>query len=291
LIWIVSLPHRPVEALLPPSQGEPPMNAQPSADAPSQQRNAPALIEVRGLSLWYGEKQALHGVSFELFRGEILAFIGPSGCGKTTALKCLNRMLDGVRGLRIAGRIVMDGQDIHAPGVDPPLHRRFGWVAQKPNPFPTSIFENVAWGARLHGIVRDRADLEAHVEHCLRRANLWDEVRDVLRSKAGTELSGGQQQRLCIARALSTRPEVLLMDEPTGSIDPVATRAIEDLLVELRPDHAIIVITHSMMEARRIADRVAVFHLGRLVEVGPTKDVFAAPRTPEARAFIAGRVG
>jgi phosphate transport system ATP-binding protein len=186
----------------------------------------------------------------------------------------------------------MEGQDIHREGLDPPLHRRrFGWVAQKPNPFPRSVYDNVAYPARLHGIVRGRAALDAHVEDCLRRARLWDEVADILHTARGTDLSGGQQQRLCIARALSQRPDVLLMDEPTGSIDPIATEAIEDLLLELKADHAIVVITHSMMEARRIADRVAVFHLGRLVEIGPTERVFTDPVSPEARRFIAGRTG
>ncbi|MEQ9258602.1 MAG: phosphate ABC transporter ATP-binding protein [Roseovarius sp.] len=254
--------------------------------------NRPPLIRVRGLNLWYGEKQALIDVSFDLYPGEILAFIGPSGCGKSTALKCLNRMHDGTRGVRIEGGIEMDGVDVNHPSIDPPIHRRrFGWVAQKPNPFPMSIWENVAYGARIHGLTRTRAELEAHVEHCLRRANLWDEVKDHLHDMEGTALSGGQQQRLCVARSLSTMPEVLLMDEPTGSIDPIATRKIEELMLELKPDHAIVVITHSMMEARRIADRVAYFHLGRLLEIGPKETLFTDAETPEARRFIAGKFG
>jgi phosphate transport system ATP-binding protein len=255
-------------------------------------RNAEPLIAVRGLNLWYGETHALRDVSFDLFRGEILAFIGPSGCGKTTALKCLNRMHDGVRDVRQTGTIHLAGEEIHAPHIDPPLlRRRFGWVAQKPNPFPDTIYENVAYGPRIHGLCSGQADLDAHVEDCLRRAELWDEVKDDLHSRRGTDLSGGQQQRLCIARALSTRPEVLLMDEPTGSIDPIATQKVEDLLLALKTECAIVVITHSMMEARRIADRVAFFHLGRLLEIGPTAAVFGAPRTPECRRFIAGRTG
>lgn len=262
---------------------------QPLASARS---NRPPVMEIRDLNLWYGEKQALFDVDFDLHESEILAFIGPSGCGKTTALKCLNRMHDDTRDLHITGRIMMRGQDIQAPEVDPPLHRRkFGWVAQKPNPFPSSIWHNVAYGAQIHGLTRDRADLDAHVEDCLRRAHLWDEVKDRLHKAKGTDLSGGQQQRLCIARALSTKPEVLLMDEPTGSIDPIATATIEELMLSLKPDHSIVVVTHSMMEARRLADRVAYFHLGRLLEIGPTEQVFTAARTAEARRFIEGKFG
>jgi phosphate transport system ATP-binding protein len=255
-------------------------------------RNADPLIAVRDLNFWYGDKQALTDVSFDLYPNEILAFIGPSGCGKSTALKCLNRMHDDVRDARRSGAITFKGQDIHAPDVDPPvLRRHFGWVAQKPNPFPMSVYENVAYGARLHGLMRTRADLAAHVELCLRRAHLWDEVKDQLHSIDGTALSGGQQQRLCIARALSTQPEILLMDEPTGSIDPIATARIEELMMDLKADLSVVVITHSMMEARRIADRVAYFHLGRLLEIGPTQTVFDAPHTPEARRFMLGLTG
>lgn len=255
-------------------------------------RNSPPLVSVRGLSLWYGEKRALSDVTFDLYDQEILAFIGPSGCGKSTALKCLNRMHDGTRDVRIEGCITMDGQDIYGADIDPPLHRsRFGWVAQKPNPFASTIYENVAYGARIHGLARNRAELEDHVEHSLRRAHLWDEVKDHLHRKSGHDLSGGQQQRLCIARALSTKPEVLLMDEPTGSIDPVATDRIEALMESLKQDHAVVIVTHSMMQARRIADRVAYFHLGELREVGVTETMFAAARDADARAFIAGKFG
>ncbi|MFN6978830.1 MAG: phosphate ABC transporter ATP-binding protein [Gemmobacter sp.] len=255
-------------------------------------RNAEPVVTVRALNLWYGDKHALIDVEFDLYPGEILAFIGPSGCGKTTALKCLNRMHDDVRDVRQTGTITLDGRDIHAPEVDPPLlRRRFGWVAQKPNPFPRSVYDNVAYGPRIHGLAEPGAEMDAHVEACLRRAELWDEVKDALHGRDGTTLSGGQQQRLCIARALSTKPDVLLMDEPTGSIDPIATHKVENLLVTLKADHAIVIITHSMMEARRIADRVAYFHLGRLLEIGPTAAVFDTPRTAECRRFIAGRTG
>ena len=260
--------------------------------APSTQNNHSPIITVRNLSLHYGDKQALDDVSFDLFAREILAFIGPSGCGKSTALKCLNRMHDDTRDVQIAGTILMDGEDIYGPDIDPPQHRRrFGWVAQKPNPFPISIYENVAYAARIHGLMPTRTALTAHVEHCLCRAGLWDEVADDLHRKSGTDLSGGQQQRLCVARALATQPDVLLMDEPTGSIDPIATARIENLLLELKRDHAVVIITHSMAEARRIADRVAYFHLGRLLEIAPTETLFTRPQTPEAQAFVSGRMG
>ena len=264
----------------------------PQQASRSAARNSPPLLSVQNLSLWYGDKQALRNVSFDLYCQEILGFIGPSGCGKSTALKCLNRMHDDTRGVRIEGSITMQGKDIYGLDVDPPaFRRRFGWGGQRPNPFARSIFENVAYGARIHGIVRDRADLAAHVEDCLRRAQLWDEVKDDLHAKSGSDLSGGQQQRLCIARALSTKPDVLLMDEPTGSIDPVATAHIEELMLRLREDHAVVVITHSMMQARRITDRVAYFHLGELREVAPTERLFTAAQDPDARAFVAGDFG
>ena len=257
-------------------------------------RNTDPIIRVEDLNLWYdnGDKQALIDVNFDLYPSEILAFIGPSGCGKSTALKALNRMHDGDRGMRIEGLVTMDGQDINAPEVDPPLHRkRFGWVAQKPNPFTSSVYDNVAYGARIHGLVRDRAEMDEKVEYCLRRANLWDEVKDTMHKQAGTDLSGGQQQRLCIARALATEPEVLLMDEPTGSIDPIATAKVEELMLDLKADHSVVVVTHSMMEAKRVADRVAYFHLGRLLELGPAETVFTAPQTRQAREFIHGEFG
>ncbi|MEL6452400.1 MAG: phosphate ABC transporter ATP-binding protein [Pseudomonadota bacterium] len=261
-------------------------------DTGGPRRNAAPLITVRDLSLFYGDTQALAEVNFDLYPGEILALIGPSGCGKSTALKCLNRMHDATRDVRITGDIRMQGADIHAAEVDPPLHRRrFGWVAQKPNPFPSSVYENVAYGARIHGLMRNRAEMDAHVEACLHRAGLLDEVADALHTRSGVDLSGGQQQRLCIARALATQPEVLLMDEPTGSIDPVSTERIEALLLELKLDHAVVIITHSMAQAQRIADRVAYFHLGRLLELSPAEAFFNDPQTPQARAFVAGKVG
>lgn len=265
----------------------------PSQDYPTTRlSNHPPTISVENLSLWYGDTRALKEVSFDLCPNEILAFIGPSGCGKSTALKCLNRMHDDTRDVRIEGRITMHDQDIMTPELDAPMHRkRFGWVAQKPNPFPTTIFENVAYPARLHGLFNSRDTLHDHVETCLRKAMLWDEVKDVLHSAHGTDLSGGQQQRLCVARALSLKPEVLLMDEPTGSIDPVATARIEDLMLDLKSDLSIVVITHSMMQAKRIADRIAMFHLGELVEIAPTDAIFTAAQDPRTRDFVHGDYG
>ena len=259
---------------------------------PPHLRNAPPVLTAERVSFWYGAAQALDAVSLDVFPGEILAFIGPSGCGKSTMLKCFNRMHDDLREARMEGRITLEGVDIHGPEIDPPmLRRRFGWVAQKPNPFPMSVYDNVAYGARIHGLAETRGELDAIVESCLRRADLWDEVKDGLHRLDGLELSGGQQQRLCIARALSTDPEVLLMDEPTGSIDPIATARVEELMDQLRQDHAIVIVTHSMMEARRVADRVAFFHLGRLVEIGATEDIFLRPRTDLCRRFIEGKIG
>lgn len=268
-------------------------DAQPAPlDLDTPQRNAPPRLSARDVNLWYGATHALKDVSLDLYDHEILAFIGPSGCGKSTMLKCFNRMHEGTRGVSITGALTLDGQDIMDPKLDPPLlRRRFGWVAQKPNPFPKSIYENVAYGARLHGLATDGPAMDALVQDCLTRARLWEELKDVLHSRLGTTLSGGQQQRLCIARALSTDPDFLLMDEPTGSVDPVSTEAIEQLILELRQEKSIVIITHSMMQARRIADRVAYFHLGALREIGSTERIFAAPRTPEAQNFISGAIG
>jgi len=261
------------------------------ARAPRAGSNAAPVMELRNLSLWYGEKQALREISLDIHPREILAFIGPSGCGKSTALKVLNRMHDETRDVRITGRATFHGADIHCRDIDPPAHRRhFGWVAQKPNPFPSSIYENIAYGPRIHGLTRTKPELDEIVETSLKRAGLWEEVKDRL-DEPGTGLSGGQQQRLCIARAIATKPEILLMDEPTGSIDPIATEKVEDLMLKLARDHTVVVITHSMMQARRIADRVAYFHLGELRECAPTELMFTAATDPDARAFISGKVG
>jgi len=252
-------------------------------------RNVAPIMTVENLSLFYGTKQALKNVSFDLYQSEILAFIRPSGCKKSTALKCLNPMHDGTRGVKIEGTITMHGHDTHAYDIDPPVHiRRFGWVAQKPKPFPATVWENVAYGARIHGLKRNRADMAKHVDACLKRASLWDEVKDRLHTQEGTALPGGQQ-RLCIARALATEPEAMLIDEPTGSIDPIATPKIEELRLDLREDHSVVVITHSMMETHRTADRVAYFHLGALLKLGPNAQIFGNAQTPECRDFVAER--
>ncbi len=248
------------------------------------------MMRIRGVNFWYGDTQVLRDVNLDIRRGEILAFMGPSGCGKSTLLKLLNRMQDDVPGASMTGSITLDGNDIHDPDLDPVLHRRrFGWVAQQPNPFPASVRENVAYGPRLHGLVNDD-DLDTHVQNCLVRAELWAEVSDRL-DEPGTSLSGGQQQRLCIARALSICPDLLLMDEPCSAIDPIATAAIEKLILGLRKETGIVIITHNLHQARRIADRVAFFHMGNLIETGPTDLVFDQPSRDETRRYLSGAFG
>ena len=260
-------------------------------DHPTHDAEHGAKIAVRGVSFWYGEKQALEGVDLDIFEREVTAFIGPSGCGKSTLLKCLNRTNEIIPGTRIAGRITLDGQDIYRAVEDPvTLRRRFGWVAQKPNPFPKSVYANVAYGARLHGVVTNRADEEALVEDCLTRAGLWDEIKDRLK-ELGTDLSGGQQQRLCIARALSTKPDIILMDEPCSALDPRATAYIEDLIDHLRERYTIVIITHNMQQAARISQRVAFFHLGKLVEAGDAEEMFLRPQTELCQRYITGQFG
>lgn len=248
-------------------------------------------IEVRDLDFWYGETHALKSVNLQVFDRQALAFIGPSGCGKSTLLKCFNRMHDYTRGAHHTGDILLEGREIHTEDIDPPLlRRRFGWVAQKPNPFPKSIYENVAYGARIHGRTGNRAELDERVESCLRQAGLWDEVKDRL-SEPGTDLSGGQQQRLCIARALSTDPDILLMDEPCSAIDPIATQKVEDLIMDLKTRYCVVIVTHNMEQARRIADRVAFFRLGEMLEAAPTKALFDHPETDWCREYLSGTYG
>lgn len=257
--------------------------------SPGATNDAP-LIRVEGVNFWYGEKQALFDVDLDIYRREVIAFMGPSGCGKSTLLKMLNRMQDETRGARMTGRILLDGEDINAEDVDPVmLRRRFGWVAQAPNPFSSSVYENIAYGPRLHGLVED-ADLGAHVRQCLERAELAEELEGRL-DDSGLDLSGGQQQRLCIARALSIMPDVLLMDEPCSSIDPIATSKIEGLIHDLRRDHAVVIITHNLEQARRLADRVAFFYMGRLIEVGPTEQIFGHPAKAETARYLTGAFG
>ncbi len=248
-------------------------------------------VSARAVQVWYGEKQAIRDVDIDIRNQTVTAFIGPSGCGKSTFLRCLNRMNDTVPSARIAGQILLDGEDIYDRRVDPvQLRARVGMVFQKPNPFPKSIYDNVAYGPRIHGLVRNRAETDEVVEIALRGAALWDDVKDRLH-ESGTGLSGGQQQRLCIARAVATRPEVLLMDEPCSALDPIATSQIEELIDQLRAEFAVVIVTHSMQQAARVSQRTAFFHLGNLVEFGETDDIFTNPRDPRTESYISGRIG
>src|SRR5690348_4167633 len=249
------------------------------------------LFHCKDVNVFYGEKHALKHVSIDVGRGQVLAMIGPSGCGKSTFLRCLNRMNDTIPGARVEGAIMLDGQDIHDRKQDVvQLRARVGMVFQKPNPFPKSIYENVAYGPRIHGLAADRVELDEIVHTSLRRAGLWDEVKDRL-SHPETSLSGGQQQRLCIARTIAVNPEVILMDEPCSALDPIATAKIEDLMEELRQSYAIVIVTHSMQQAARVSQRTAYFHLGDLIEVGETDRIFTNPRHKLTEDYITGRFG
>ena len=248
------------------------------------------ILQVKDLDLWYGAHQALHSVSMDIPEKSITAFIGPSGCGKSTFLKTLNRMNDLVPGVKITGEVRYRGGDIYAPGTDGcRLRREIGMVFQKPNPFPMSIYDNIAYGPRTHGI-RSKARLDELVERSLRGAAIWDEVKDRLKKNA-LGLSGGQQQRLCIARALAVEPAVLLMDEPTSALDPISTSRIEELTMELKERYTIVIVTHNMQQAVRISDRTAFFLLGELVEYGATEQVFSAPAEKRTEDYITGRFG
>jgi len=248
-------------------------------------------MSARGVSVFYGDKQALKDVSIDIHEDRVTAFIGPSGCGKSTFLRCLNRMNDTIPSARVAGKIELDGEDITSSSMDVvQLRARVGMVFQKPNPFPKSIFENVAYGPRIHGLSSSRATLDAIVETSLKRAGLWDEVKDRLQ-ESGTALSGGQQQRLCIARAIAVDPEVILMDEPCSALDPIATAKIEELIHELRGRYAIAIVTHNMQQAARVSQRTAFFHLGELVEYGTTSEIFTNPREQRTQDYITGRYG
>src|SRR5579872_1507529 len=250
-----------------------------------------AVFSCRDVNVYYGSKHALKNVSIDVGRKQVLAMIGPSGCGKSTFLRCLNRMNDTIPHARVTGSIKLDGSDIHDKRLDVvQLRARVGMVFQKPNPFPKSIYDNVAYGPRIHGITRSRADLDEIVCTSLQRAGLWDEVKDRL-SKPGTGLSGGQQQRLCIARAIAISPEVILMDEPCSALDPIATARVEDLIEVLRESYAIVIVTHSMQQAARVSQRTAYFHMGELVEVGETDRVFTNPRHRLTEDYITGRFG
>ena len=248
-------------------------------------------IDCQNINVFYGDKQAIFDVSLEVPDRSVTALIGPSGCGKSTFLRCLNRMNDTIDSCRVEGNIMMDGENINDTAIDPVLLRsRVGMVFQKPNPFPKSIYDNIAYGPRIHGLAESREDLDATVEKSLRRAGLWDEVKDRL-DAPGTGLSGGQQQRLCIARAIAVRPEVILMDEPCSALDPIATARIEELIDELRRRYCIVIVTHSMQQAARVSQRTAFFHLGNLVEMGDTDQIFTNPRETRTEDYITGRYG
>jgi len=249
------------------------------------------VMSARHVNVHYGDKHAIKDVSIDIARNAVIAFIGPSGCGKSTFLRCLNRMNDTIEAARFDGMITLDGQDIYDRQQDVvQLRARVGMVFQKPNPFPKSIYENIAYGPRIHGLVANRAELDEVVQTSLQKAGLWDEVKDRL-DHPGTGLSGGQQQRLCIARAIAVDPEVILMDEPCSALDPIATARIEDLIDELRQNYAIVIVTHNMQQAARVSQRTAYFHLGDLIEVGATDEIFTNPRHKLTEDYITGRFG
>ena len=248
-------------------------------------------ITARDVQVYYGDKHAIKDVNVDILDKTVTAFIGPSGCGKSTFLRSINRMNDTIDIARIEGKIALDGEDIYDKRVDPvQLRAKVGMVFQKPNPFPKSIYDNVAYGPRIHGLARNRADLDEIVEKSLRGSALWNEVKDRLH-EPGTGLSGGQQQRLCIARAVATAPEVLLMDEPCSALDPIATSQVEELIDQLRQDYSVVIVTHSMQQAARVSQKTAFFHLGNLVEYGDTDDIFTKPQDPRTESYISGRIG
>jgi len=251
----------------------------------------PIRIKARNVNVFYGEKQALFDVSIDIPEKAVTAFIGPSGCGKSTFLRCFNRMNDTIEGSRVEGHIELDGTSIIDSSIDVvELRARIGMVFQKPNPFPKSIYENIAYGPRIHGLARSKSDLDHIVERSLQKAGLFNEVKDRLH-EPGTGLSGGQQQRLCIARAIAVSPEVILMDEPCSALDPIATARVEELIDELRENYTIIIVTHSMQQAARVSQRTAMFHLGNLVEEGPTEKMFTNPEEKRTQDYITGRFG
>ncbi len=250
-----------------------------------------AKVRTRNVDVYYGENQAIFDVGLDIGRNQVIAMIGPSGCGKSTFLRVLNRMNDTVAGCRVTGEIFLDDEDIYSRKMDPvALRARVGMVFQKPNPFPKSIYDNVAYGAKLHGLASRRVELDEIVENALRKAGLWEEVRDRL-AQPGTGLSGGQQQRLCIARAIAINPEVILMDEPCSALDPIATARVEELIAELAENYTIAIVTHSMQQAARVSHRTAYFHLGKLIEVNDTQIVFTSPQHELTEAYITGRFG
>jgi phosphate transport system ATP-binding protein len=269
----------------------------PSADAATYVKTAGRvtvdnpIMSARDVQVYYGDKHAIKNVSLDIARNEVVAMIGPSGCGKSTFLRCLNRMNDTIENCRVEGDITLEGQDVYDKKQDVvQLRARVGIVFQKPNPFPKSIYENVAYGPRIHGLAADRVELDELVQTSLQRAGLWEEVKDRL-MQPGTGLSGGQQQRLCIARTIAVNPEVILMDEPCSALDPIASAKIEDLIDELRENYAIVIVTHNMQQAARVSQRTAYFHLGDLIEVGPTDRIFTNPSQRLTEDYITGRFG
>jgi len=248
-------------------------------------------LTARDVTVHYGTKQALHGISIDIPDRAVTSFIGPSGCGKSTFLRCINRMNDTIEGAKVGGTIKLDGEDIYDPSLDVvELRARIGMVFQKPNPFPKSIYENVAYGPKIHGLARSKTDMDEIVVSSLRKAGLFEEVKDRLQ-EPGTGLSGGQQQRLCIARAIAVGPEVILMDEPCSALDPIATAIIEELIDELRENYTIVIVTHSMQQAARVSQKTAFFHLGNLIEEGVTEDIFTNPVHKQTQDYIMGRIG
>jgi phosphate transport system ATP-binding protein len=276
-------------------------SGRPAVPTPTPSREVPPVgsggaapetkMVARGVNVFYGAKQALKDIDLDITRNEVTALIGPSGCGKSTFIRCLNRMNDTIEGCRVSGTVTLDGQDIYASSVDVvQLRARIGMVFQKPNPFPKSIYDNVAYGPRIHGLASGRDDLDEIVKVSLERAGLLDEVYDRM-DEPGTSLSGGQQQRLCIARAIAVNPEVILMDEPCSALDPIATARIEELMDELRENYTIVIVTHAMQQAARVSQRTAFFHLGELAEYGSTERVFTRPKDERTQGYITGRFG
>jgi len=267
------------------------MVADPQIAPKATTTRSTAKVVTRNVDVFYGDKKAIDGVSLDIREHQVTSFIGPSGCGKSTFLRCINRMNDTIPICRVTGEIELDDLDIYDPRIDVvELRARVGMVFQKPNPFPKSIYENVAYGPRIHGMSRNKAELDEVVTSSLKRAGLWNEVKDRLQ-EPGTGLSGGQQQRLCIARAIATKPEVVLMDEPCSALDPIATAIVEELIDELRTKYTIVIVTHSMQQAARVSQRTAFFHLGKLIEEGKTEDIFSNPREKQTEDYITGKIG
>ncbi|MGA1152858.1 MAG: phosphate ABC transporter ATP-binding protein PstB [bacterium] len=260
----------------------------------SQKKNNGSLvtkINSSDVRVFYDQTEALHGVNLEIYENSVTALIGPSGCGKSTFLRCINRMNDVIEGCRITGKITLDNEDIYDKSLDVvQLREKVGMVFQKPNPFPKSIYDNIAYGPQIHGLAQNRQEMDEIVENSLKKAGLFEEVKDRLNSP-GTGLPGGQQQRLCIARAIAVNPEVILMDEPCSALDPIATAKIEELIHELRQNYTIVIVTHSMQQAARVSQRTAFFHMGDLVEVGDTDDIFVRPEDKRTQDYITGRFG